>query len=125
MIHQPSLFETELKEMSIFNTSTESQLSSHSYGSFRTAIAVTSGVISVNGMFGKLLMILICCVKKMGSTQNSFLANLTVGNFMILAWCLPIWILSSNIFWPLGELACKHIYPLNHVITINTVFTMI
>ena len=91
-------------------TSTESQLSSHSYGSFRTAITVISGVISVNGMFGNILMILICCLNKMGSTQNSFLANLTVGNFINLVWCLPIWVLSSHIFWPLGELACKHIY---------------
>ena len=52
MIHQPSLFETELKDMSMLYSSTESQLSSHSYGSLRTVIAVISAVILANGMCG-------------------------------------------------------------------------
>ena len=109
-----------------FNNTTEQLISpSIKYGS-RTAIAIISGLITAIGIPGNILVILtICRVKKMRSTQNLFLANLAFGDFMNLIWCLPIWVLSIYVPWPFGEFACKYIHSLNQVITTSTVFTMV
>ena len=72
-----------------------------------------------------MVILTICRVKKMRSTQNLFLANLALGDLVNILWSLPIYVLSIHISWPFGVFVCKYIYTLNHVITANTVLTMV
>lgn len=112
--------------MSKSSNTTESQQSSLSLDSSRAAISAISGLIFAIGVPGNILVILtICRVTKMRSTQNLFLANLAVGDLVNILWSLPIYVLSIHIPWPFGVFVCKYIYTLNHVITANTVLTML
>ena len=96
-----------------FNNTTKTQQSSLPLDSSTAAISAISVILTI------------CRVKKMRSTQNLFLANLALGDLVNILWSLPIYVLSIHISRPFGVFVCKCIYTLNHVITANTVLTMV
>ena len=96
-----------------FNNTTKTQQSSLPLDSSTAAISAISVILTI------------CRVKKMRSTQNLFLTNLALGDLVNILWSLPIYVLSIHISWPFGVFVCKYIYTLNHVITANTVLTMV
>ena len=92
----------------------------------RIAVTVISAIIFVIGVTGNFLVIAtILRVRKMRATQNMLFGNLAVGDFVSIIWCLPTFIVTLCVPWPYGEFACKYIFPLNHIITFDTVFTMV
>ena len=113
--------------MSKFNNTTRAQLSPELYQEkVKIVVMVISGIVVSIGIPGNCLVILtICRVRKMRTIHNLFTANLAVGDFLSLIWCLPSFVVPLYVSWPFGEFACKYIFPLNHVITINTVFMMV
>ena len=88
---------------------------------------VISSIVFTIGVPGNILVILtICRTKKMRTIQNIFMGNLAVGDLLSIIWCLPSFVLPLFIPWPFPvSFVCKYIYPLNHVITVNTVFMMV
>ena len=87
---------------------------------------VISSIVFTIGVPGNILVILTVCRKrKMRTIQNIFLGNLAVGDLLSIIWCLPSFVLPLFIPWPFVSFVCKYIYPLNHVITVNTVFMMV
>ena len=87
---------------------------------------VISSIVFAIGVPGNILVILtVCRTKKMRTIQNMFMGNLAVGDLLSIIWCLPSFVLPSFIPWSFVSFVCKYIYPLNHVITLNTVFMMV
>ena len=111
--------------MSEFNNTTRAQLSPELYQEkVKIVVKIISGLAVSIGIPGNCLVILaISRMREMRTRHNLSMGNLVVADFLSLIWCLLIFVVTLYVSWPFGEFVCK--FPLNHIITINTVFMMV